>query len=94
MAAAEQDATGRWKIKVKHDIAGLTVPGVKFTYDGKTVTFDITDSYNEVETNWETPIGSAMTLNEITRVYPTFTIGNTKYKPSGQDNLTINAWHE
>lgn len=94
MATAQQDATGRWTIKVKHNIPGLTVSGVKFTYDNKSVTFDITNSYNEIQTEWETPVGTPINLNQITREYPTFTIGNTIYKPSSQDNIQINEWQE
>lgn len=94
MAEVQQDANGRWTIKIKHNIAGLTVKGVKFTYDNKTVTFDVTDSYNSIQTEWETPLGTPISLSQITRVYPTFTVGNVKYKPSAQDNITINAWNE
>lgn len=95
MADVQQDATGRWKIKVKLTNASpdITISGVTFDYNGSAVTFNITKTMGEVETPWVTRVGEDLDPTKLTKNYPTFTIGNTRYVP-GQDSITTVPYNE
>ena len=58
----QQDANGRWKLTIRHEsIAGLEIPAV-FTYNGSPVSFNITNSEQTINTEWETPLGSGLSI--------------------------------
>lgn len=90
MSDLTQASNGKWKIVgIKHDQPGISVPA-EYTYKGLKKTFNITASEKTIVTDWETPLGEAIILDEITRVYTAVTLDNKKYvvKP-GTEQFTV-----
>ena len=79
MSELSQDFNGKWKITgLKHGQAGITIPAV-FTYNGISKNINITSREQTVETNWTTPLGVAININDIRRVYTDVHQGDVKY---------------
>lgn len=92
MAILGQGNGGNWTLTISHNKTGIEIPAT-FTYKGASTSFTITDTEQTIETGWETPLGTAILLEDITRVYDEVVVGNRKYKVSS-DDFTIKAYEE
>lgn len=89
MSELRQAANGKWNIvDICHDQAGITIPA-KFTYNGVTKSFNITTQKKTIATEWETPVGQAISLDDITRVYTEVKVGNKIYRVIIPENFDI-----
>lgn len=85
MSELRQTANGKWNIvDICHDQAGITIPA-KFTYNGVTKSFNITTHKKTIATEWETPVGQAISLDDITRVYTEVKVGNKIYRVTSEN---------
>ena len=73
----------KWIMKIKSNAPkGVSIP-VKFTYEGKTVTVDVTDTEQVVDTKWTTTQGETINVDKISSsATPTTTEEGVTYKVS------------
>ena len=73
----------KWIMKVKSNAPkGVSIP-VKFTYEGKTVTVDVTDTEQVIDTPWTTTQGETINVDKISSsATPTTTEEGVTYKVS------------
>lgn len=89
MSDLRQASNGKWKIVgIKHDQPGISIPA-EYTYNGSKKTFNITTSEKTIATDWETPLGEAIKLADITRTYTDVVDGNKIYRVKLPENFTI-----
>lgn len=99
MATTQQDATGQWKLIIRHDKAGIVIPAT-FTYNNISVSFNITNTDQTIEnTGWYTTLGEAIDLNSVNMVFTpvekngkTYIVKNTEFEVipyEGGDDPTI-----
>ena len=94
MAEVQQDANGRWKLTISHDKAGIEIPA-RFTYKGSTASFNITNSEKTITTDWETPLGTEISLDEITMVFtPVEKNGKTYVVCDSCKHFTVHAYDD
>ena len=89
MSDLRQASNGKWKIVgIKHDKPGISIPA-EYTYNGSKKTFNITTSKKTIPTDWETPLGEAIKLSDITRTYSDVVDGGKIYRVKLPENFTI-----
>lgn len=89
MSDLRQASNGKWKIVgIKHDQPGISIPA-EYTYNGSKKTFNITTSKKTIPTDWETPLGEAIKLSDITRTYSDVVDGGKIYRVKLPENFTI-----
>ena len=92
MSNLRQTANGKWDIVgLKHDKPGITIPAT-FTYNGSVINISITQQPQTVKTEWETPLGTAIDLDEVERVYEEVVVDGKIYIVT--DSFTVTPAHK
>lgn len=86
----QDSTTGKWTIEnLKHDApSSVTIPA-QFTYKNDTVSLNITSNPQSKQTDWETDLGVAIALSEITRNYEPVIQDNKRYVVDNEEFTII-----